>query len=805
MAKKNTLSDKDLMKLSHLLVQEADSYLDENIKHQRARALRYYLGENPDNMPLVDGRSQMVDTQLRDTIEWIMPDLVRTFAGDDKICSIEPHGDEDNFDADLADEWVNYVIMRQNRGFLITNTWIKDALLSKLGFIKQYWEEDKHRKRIDLEGLTEKEFTALKKAEDFDISDSKKYPVFQVITPKGGDVWVTEDEVGPGMELVEDSDGDVSTQMVWDVTGYQLSSEWLIREENCPPEEIGFLSDTKEIPWQCRLLYHETQKTLGEVRQMFPDAKLDDDAPGWNITESGLYDEETIERYYDTSQTIGLDDSGDQTFIDPSLRKVWLYEIYMKCDRDGDGVPEWVQLFRMGDETLAVDEVDYPKIFAICPILWPHRAVGLSLADLLFDLQDLQTALNRQILDHVYQANNPRTEIDMTGANEDTIDDYLDNRIGGYVRVDRAGTVRPLEYSPLEPWTFNLLEHWEQKRESRTGVSRLNGGMDPNSLNKTATGVVQILNQAARRIEQIARIFAETGFRDRIRGILDLSAEHPEYASEQVMRLSGEAKALDAQAITGRYDLVVNAGVGTGNKEQQAQHMMQLLQTQRELVQNGLGPGSAHDKQMVTLQNIYNVTRDLIVNWGHRNTADYITDPSDEKADRDPVVEQQPSKDELDHQAEMKKLEIEEKKGKTAAHKIDEEIKIKQEELKLEERRIALEEYKVGQEMATAGNAGPNPNGPDPAEIGLKQQEVDNDHATAMRELDLKQQEIDIKRQELEANMEESESMERNEDMAGSLSEMKEELEEKIDEFTKAANRKRQVIRDEDGLIKEIV
>ena len=801
MPNKNALTDDDLMKLSHLLVQEADNYMDETITHERARALRYYLGENPDNMPLVDGRSQMVDTQLRDTIEWIMPDLVRTFAGDDKICSIEPHGDEDNFDADLADEWVNYVIMRQNRGFLITNTWIKDALLSKLGFIKQYWEEDKHRTRVDLEGLLEEEFAMLKKAEDFKVADSAKYPVYRVLLPNGTDAWVTQDEIEPNMELVEDPQGDVETRDVWDVTGYQESSEWLIREENCPPEEIGFSADAKEIPWKCSCIYHETEKTIGDVRRMFPDVDIPDDAPGWNITSTGLYDEETIERFYDTSQTIGLDDAGDQTFIDPSRRKVWLYEIYMQCDRDGDGMTEWVQLFRMGETVLGVEEVDYPKIFAICPILWPHRAVGLSLSDLLFDLQDLQTALNRQILDHVYQANNPRTEIDMTGANEDTIDDYLDNRIGGYVRVDRAGTLRPLEYSPLEPWTFNLLEHWEQKRESRTGVSRLNGGLDPNSVNKTATGAMAILNQAARRIEQIARIFAETGFRDRIRGILDLSAEHPEYSSEQVMRLSGEAKALDAQAITGRYDLIVNAGVGTGNKEQQAQHMMMLLQTQRELVANGLGPGAEHDKQMVTLQNIYNVTRDLIINWGHRNTADYITDPKDEKADRDPVNKPQPSKEELDHKEAMRKLDIEEKRGKTEAKKIDEDIRMREKELDLEERRLKLDEYNKGQELA-ASDGKPTE---DPATVGLKQRELDIDERATNRELDLKEREVRIKEREAEMEQRETEAKESEVKAASTLSNKMQDVSEMLKGYTEAANRKRTVVRDEEGLIKEII
>ena len=743
MPKKNTLSDDDLMKLSHLLILEADSYLDEKITHDRAKALRYYLGENPDNMPLVDGRSQMVDTQLRDTVEWVLPDLVRTFAGDDEVCTIEPHGDEDNFDADLAQEWVNYVIMRQNRGFLITNTWIKDALLSKLGFIKQYWEEIPHRKRIDLEGLNDKELAAMTSAEDFEIADKKKYNVFHMLQADGQtDVWVTDEEVEPGMTPIEDEDGDIEAMPVWDVSGYQTSSEWFIREENCPPEEIGFSADTKEIPWQCGCIYHETEKTLGEVRQMFPDQTIDDDASGWNITATGLYDEETIERFYDTSQTIGLDDEGDANWIDPSRRKVWLYECYMKCDRDGDGIPEWVQLFRMGDKVLSVEEVDYPKIFAICPILWPHRVVGLSLADLLFDLQDLQTALNRQILDHIYQANNPRTEIDMTGANEDTIDDYLDNRIGGYVRVDRAGAVRPLEYSQLEPWTFNLLEHWEQKRESRTGVSRLNGGLDPNSINKTATGVVQILNQAARRIEQIARIFAETGFRDRIRGILDLSAEHPEYTSEQVMRLSGEPKALDENAITGRYDLIVNSGVGTGNKDQKSQSLMTLLQTQRELVQQGLGPGS--EKQMVTLDNIYNVTKDLIANMGHRNTADYIRDPNEKNPEgADPVNEPKPSAEELNHEAVMKELDIKEKQGKTEAARIDREMGLKEQELALETRKLELAEYAKGRELAQSENDRPEQPNPDKQrELDIKVEQFNREMALRERELDMREREL---------------------------------------------------------------
>ena len=474
-----------------------------------------------------------------------------------------------------------------------------------------------------------------------------------------------------------------------------------------PPEEVKFLSDTKSIPWKCRFIAHETRKTVSELREMFPDVKIPDDIQGWSITETGMYDQESIERFYDTSQTIGLDDEGDTVYLDPAGRKVTLYECYVKADRDGDGMQEWVQIFRVGDTVLEVEEVAYPKIFTICPIPWTHRAVGHSLADLLFDLQDLQTALNRQILDHVYQSNNPRTEIDMSGASEDTIDDYLDNRIGGYVRVERAGTIRPLLYSPLEPWTFNLLEHWEQKRESRTGVSRLNGGLDPSALNKTATGVTQILNQAARRIEQIARIFAETGFRDRIQGILDLSAEYPDYVRGQIMRLEGNTMEMDPEKVTGRYDLIVNAGIGTGNKEQQAMHMMNLLNVHQQLAMAGMGPGSG-DKQMVTMKNIYNVVRDLITNWGHRNTDDYITDPSDKNAERDPPAQPQPNPEQIKLQIEAEndkaKNEIDKQKLAVDAEKNQADTQIKMRELDIKERELLLKERELSTREWEAGH-----------------------------------------------------------------------------------------------------
>jgi len=769
------LTDDDLLKLSHLLAQEADSFLEESIRPSRAKALRYYLGENPDNLPLVDGRSQMVDTQVRDTIEWIMPDLCRTFAGDDEVVAIEPHGDEDNFDADLAEQWCNYVIMRQNRGFLTTHHWIKDALLEKVGFLKQYWKTETFRKRMDFEGLSPDEFEFLEKAEDFDVVDSVKTMRALVILPDGSEALATEEELVPGMEPVLDPDGDPMMEIRYDVSGYQLIEEAKIIEDPLPPEEVLFSPDAKTIPWDCDFIAHGREMSIGALRDMFPDKDIPDDIEGWNLTGAGDLDEESIERLYDSSST-EFDDGGQTSFIDPTRRKVWVYEMYMKCDRDGDGHSEWVKIHRVGRTLLEAEEVEYPKIFAICPLLFPHRAVGLSLADLTVDLQELHTALNRQVLDNIYLTNNPRHEISMSGATEDTLDDYLDDRIGGYIRVESPGTVSPLQNPQLQPWTFNLMEMWEQKRESRTGVSRLNGGMDPDSLNKTATGVVQILNQAARRIEQIARIFAETGFRDRIQGILDLSMEYPEYVKDQVMRLTGEPVSIDPEKITGRYDLIVNAGIGSGNRDQHAAHMMQLMQVHQQLVMSGLGPGS--EQQMVTLKNLYNVVRDMIANWGHRNTADYITDPSDKNAERDPVQQKGPSPEEMKAQAEQQKLQLEAEKAKMD-HQVEmEKLAIEREKLKLEQRKIEAEEWKMGAEAASKA----------PNDTDIKRREMALKEEIERRRLRLEERELALKEREAEDESEE--------DIA--------ELTAKMDALIEAASKPKRIKRNEDGLIEEI-
>src|SRR5712691_12994877 len=110
------------------------------LMEERADAMDYYLGDMRKDMPAQDGRSRAVSTDVADTIEGLMPSLMDIFAGSDEVVRFEPVGPEDEAAAQQETDYVNYVFMQQNPGFMVLYSFIKDALLSKVGVVKVWWE-----------------------------------------------------------------------------------------------------------------------------------------------------------------------------------------------------------------------------------------------------------------------------------------------------------------------------------------------------------------------------------------------------------------------------------------------------------------------------------------------------------------------------------------------------------------------------------------------------------------------------------------------------------------------------------------
>jgi len=125
---------------------------------ERTDAMDYYLGDMSRDMPAPEGRSHAVSTDVADTIEGMMPSLMDIFCSGDEVVEFHPVGEEDVAAAEQETDYVNHMFMQKNPGFLILYSFIKDALLSKVGIVKVWWEEEEREQRETFYGLTDEQF-----------------------------------------------------------------------------------------------------------------------------------------------------------------------------------------------------------------------------------------------------------------------------------------------------------------------------------------------------------------------------------------------------------------------------------------------------------------------------------------------------------------------------------------------------------------------------------------------------------------------------------------------------------------------
>ena len=136
---------------------------------ERSDAMDYYNGKMDNDMPVQEGRSHAVSTDVQDTIEGLMPQLTEVFTSGDEIVKFEAVGPNDEKAAEQETDYVNHVFYQQNPGYLIIYTFIKDALLSKTGICKVWWEEKTVEEKEHYFDLTDDAFAMLMSDPDIEI------------------------------------------------------------------------------------------------------------------------------------------------------------------------------------------------------------------------------------------------------------------------------------------------------------------------------------------------------------------------------------------------------------------------------------------------------------------------------------------------------------------------------------------------------------------------------------------------------------------------------------------------------------
>ena len=610
-------------------------YGDE-LSKQRETAMEYYYGLPFGNE--VDGRSQFVDSTVQDTIEWIKPSLMRVFASGDDMVKFNPVGPEDVEMAKQATDYVNYVFTKLNNGWEILYNWFTDALLSKNGIVKVWWNEEEVWNREEYKGLTEVELDALINEEDVEVIAHSPY--------------ISSD--------ADEMSGEYTSTTYHDVVIKRLNSKGSIKIENVPPSEFLINREAKTIQ-DARFVCHRVRKTLSELREMGYDPDPDELGSGEDV----LYNAERQARYaFDLSSNADVGNWGVGG-TEESLREYWLHENYVKTDYDGDGIAELRKVCTIGSTVLANDPIDSIPFVSICPIRIPHKFFGLSVADQVESLQLIKSTLMRNLMDNMYNQNFGRYAVLEGQAN---LDDLLTQRPGGVVRVKSPNAVTPLATPSLEPYSFQMLEYLDGVRESRSGVSKNTQGLNDNALTShtTATAVAQVMTAAQARVELIARNFAETGVKELMSTIYELLQKNQD--TDTVIGIRGAWIPITPSAWRDKYDCTVAVGLGHGNRDQQLMHLSQLIQFATQALSGGLG--------IVNEQNLYNIAAQVIKNMGFANVQDFLTDPSQQQQEPD-AGEQAMA---LESQIKQKEVEI--KMG---------ELQLKAQKLQLDQAALQVE------------------------------------------------------------------------------------------------------------------
>lgn len=581
-------------------VRRAIGYVGGTIAIEREKALNYYYGRPFGNE--IEGRSQVVSTDVADVIESVMPSIMKIFTAGDDVVKFEPQGPEDEEASQQATDYCNWIFNRDNDGFLILYDWIKDALLQKMGAVKAWWDESQDVREETYQGLTDLELQQILQDPDVEPIEHSQYPdpTAQIMPP-------------PAPEGSPDAAKPQPGPMLHDVKLKRTTTVGRVKIVAIPPEEF-IVSPGARDRTDARLMGHRKRTTRTKLKEEGYDPKIVDDIP---IMDDTYLNWESLSRRKDEDRPM---DAYNDT-LDKTSEWVWVTECYMRVDYDGDGKAELrkVTVAGPGDTSVLLDNeaVDDSPFYFLCPIRTPHKLIGRSLADLVIDIQLIKSTLQRQLLDNMYLVNAPQTVIIEGQVN---LDDLLTRRPGGVVRARSQGAVEPLVTQPMLAPALQAIEYVDSVRETRTGVTRYNQGLEADSLNKTATGVNRIFSAAQERIEMIARVFAETGVKDLFRGILRLVSKHQQ--KSRIIRLRNSWTPMDPRQWNTEMDMSVSVGLGTGNKDQMLAHVMAIMQVQEKFVQGG-GMGT-----LVTPTNLYNAATDVVKNSGLKSEDRYFSDPS---------------------------------------------------------------------------------------------------------------------------------------------------------------------------------
>lgn len=587
------ITDDDL--IAKIEAMESSSYgiNDSSLTDSRSKALSYYNGDPFGNE--IEGRSAVVSRDVLDVVESALPQLLKVFVSGDEIVRFDPRGPEDEEKAAQETAAVNYYILEKNDGFAIFYTWFKDALLSKNGYVKVWWEEEEETETETYQGLTDDQIALMLQDERIKVVEHTEYPdeIDSQHRNEAIQQLQAQQQNPQAMQQIQQIMAQ-PPKMCHDVKIEITETKGCIKVDNVAPEDIMVGIDTRTTSLQgSSFVQHRALMDRSEIEEQ-----------GWKVPDSAM-------TANDSSQ---WEEANNRNLYDESV-ETEAFEQYLVKDTYIRVSGETIRAVIIGSDIVHREKAEIVPFACITPHIMPHRHIGMSYSDLTEDIQLIKSTLIRGQLDNMYLSNNGRYAI----SDRVNLDDMLTSRPGGVVRVkgEPGNAIFPLQHAPFPPTSFQLVEYLDSAKEKRTGITAYNQGLDSNSLNKTATGVNQIMQATQQRVELVARTFANTGVKQLFMMVHRLVRKYN--TRPEIIRLRDDWVTVDPREWKERNDMSISVGLGTGNKDQQLMHLNNLIALQFQALQAGL--------PFVTSGNVYNTARQLVINSGFKQPDQFVTDP----------------------------------------------------------------------------------------------------------------------------------------------------------------------------------
>ncbi|HMM60768.1 MAG TPA: hypothetical protein PKC25_11650, partial [Candidatus Rifleibacterium sp.] len=263
----------------------------------------------------------------------------------------------------------------------------------------------------------------------------------------------------------------------------------------------------------------------------------------------------------------------------PGREKILYYKARGKYDIDGDGILEDVDVMVVGNAIVSKEISKFSRspyfdafIFEKSYCRWKE-----GVADLLQDVQDIKTALIRQVIINTAINNDRKTAIDERQTN--ALDDLTGGNKCVRVKLSAGQSIKDvIDHFPqheLSRETFSLIELIQGWSEQKTGVTRYNQGLDAESLNKTATGISKIMAASQQKLRKMTRNFAETGLVPLYSFLVEMNQAMID--KEMVVRLTGEYLTINPDDLKGTLDTEIVSNIGLQDSQLTVQNLMIMM------------------------------------------------------------------------------------------------------------------------------------------------------------------------------------------------------------------------------------